>query len=848
MNKILVGLNPQQQEAVTKLQGTMLVLAGAGSGKTRVLTNRIAYLVSNGVNPAEILAVTFTNKAASEMKQRLTNMLGEQIVKDLWVGTFHNICGRILRHDINKYKTPDGRSWSSNFVIFDQNDSLSLIKQAAKIENLDDKMYQPKALQSTISMAKNKMQDAFQFATNARDYRSEKISKVFHNYEGLLSTNNAIDFDDMLLTSTNLLSNCEEVLNKYYRRFKHVLVDEFQDTNLAQSKLINLIYTGDKQDYKNEKRSLCVVGDVDQSIYSWRGADYKIILNFQADFRDCELIKLEQNYRSTETILEVANNIIVNNTERLDKRLYSNKGKGDKIQCYEAQDEMEEAHYIVNRIKNHCLSGKYSYSKCVVLYRTNAQSRAIEEAFMSKNVPYAMVGGVKFYDRKEIKDILSYLKLVYNSDDSQSLKRVINVPKRSIGPTTIKKLEEIALRETCSVFSVAERVEDYSAFTARTVVPLKEFATLIHKAKEDIDKLPLSEFIAQLIDDTGYLDELNAEGSEDSKNRIENLREFISAAKEYEDVGGGKDLGEFLTQIALVSDIDNLEENSEKVTMMTLHAAKGLEFPVVFLAGMEEGLFPHSRSLNNNSEMEEERRLMYVGVTRAEELLYFTYAKRRLIWGDYKYFTPSRFLREVPQQFLVSNAPGSQISRNGYDRVQPRTLDQTYENDNSSFWKKSHSRDRNDDIVKPVSSFGKNFKLPPPQQVKPVSSFGSSFKAPQTNKPAKVQEKADVDKPVIEKPVLKQEKTITHKPMDKPAINPQKELTLNVQTITLEKPSASEEPVVIYENGDRVFHEKFGIGTIDQVVMLGQDIMYSIDFGKIGKKALDSKYSKLKKF
>ncbi|HBH18567.1 MAG TPA: ATP-dependent DNA helicase PcrA [Cyanobacteria bacterium UBA9579] len=535
MNKILVGLNSAQQEAVTKLFGTMLVLAGAGSGKTRVLTQRIAYLVANGARPSEILAVTFTNKAAKEMKQRLINLLGEEIVKDIWVGTFHNICSRILRRDIEKYKTDDGRKWYCNFVIFDQDDSLSLVKQALKLENLDDKMYPPKAIQSTISMAKNQMKDAFKYATSARDYRSDKISKVFHTYEGLLSTNNALDFDDLLLIATKLLATSDDVLQRYHSRFKHILVDEFQDTNLSQYELISSLYAGGKTDTAFDNRSLCVVGDVDQSIYSWRGADYTILLNFQQDFRDATLIKLEQNYRSTENILEVANHIIVNNRERMDKNLYSTRGKGDKILCFEAQDEMEEAHYIANKIAAQT-AGKYSFNDCVVLYRTNAQSRAIEEAFMARSIPYTMVGGVKFYSRKEIKDLVAYLKLIYNSDDSQSLKRIINVPRRSIGPTTIKKLEDIAINESVSLYSVIERIEEYSEFTARTVSPLKNFVKLINDAKANLERMPLSEFIAQLIDDIGYLDELKAEGTEEANSRIENIQEFISAAREFEDI------------------------------------------------------------------------------------------------------------------------------------------------------------------------------------------------------------------------------------------------------------------------------------------------------------------------
>jgi len=821
MNEILVGLNSAQQEAVSKLSGAMLVLAGAGSGKTKVLTQRIAYLIQNGVSPYEILAVTFTNKAAQEMKERLLSILGENVVKNLWVGTFHNICGRILRQDIEKYKTDDGRNWRNNFVIFDQDDSLSLIKQAIKIENLDDKMYQPKSLQTTISMAKNKMMDAFKFATNARDFRSERISRVYHTYEGMLSTNNALDFDDLLLMSVNLFSKSPETLTKYHSRFKHVLVDEYQDTNLAQYHLINKIYTGGIDKFAAKNRSLCVVGDIDQSIYSWRGADYKIILNFQNDFPDAELIKLEQNYRSTENILEVANHIIVNNTERLSKNLYSNKGKGEKILCFEANDEMEEAHFIIDKVKA-LTCGKYSYNDCVVLYRTNAQSRSIEEAFMARSIPYKMVGGIKFYARKEIKDIIAYLKLIYNPDDSQSLKRVINVPRRSIGPTTIKKIDEISKDHNVSLFTVIENIDDHSEFSPKTKNSLKGFVNLIKKTREAYGSMPLSEFIAQMIDNTEYLDELKEEGTEESNSRIENIQEFISVAKEYESMAEENDLGEFLTQISLVSDLDSLEEAAESVTLMTLHAAKGLEFPVVFLAGLEEGIFPHSRSLNSNTEMEEERRLMYVGVTRAEDLLYLTYAKKRLIWGDYKYCTPSRFFKEIPQNLIVTNYAREKEQKSSYSNTKPGSWGYSKNNEGS----------------KPVNKDFKSFK-DSPLQTDYSKGFGSNFVAP---KYKKIEE---TKSPKVE---VKLYKPTVQKVQEKAISGPQLPDNLKALVKKKETPTPQKTVLDIFKEGERVFHEKYGIGIVAEVLEMGQDVMYSVDFGKLGKKPLDARFSKLKKF
>ena len=834
MNKILVGLNSEQQEAVSQLSGSMLVLAGAGSGKTRVLIHRIAYLVENGVKPHEILAVTFTNKAAQEMKARLTAILGEEVIKDLWVGTFHNICCRILRHDIEKYKTDDDRKWSSNFVIFDQDDSLSLIKQAVKTHQLDEKMYQPKVLQSTISMSKNKMIDSFKYATNAKDYRSEKISHVFDSYQGMLETNNALDFDDLLLTTVSLLGKSKEVLQKYHNRFKHVLVDEFQDTNTAQYSLISNIYTAGQPKFSSPQRSLCVVGDIDQSIYSWRGADYKILLNFRKDFPDSSIIKLEQNYRSTETILEAANHIIVHNRERVDKSLYSNKGKGEKISCFEAQDEMEESHYIVGKIKE-LISRKYNYSHFVVLYRTNAQSRAIEEAFMARNIPYKMVGGMKFYSRKEIKDIIAYLKLIFNPSDSQSLKRIINVPKRSIGPATIKKIDEIAAREYVSFFDVVQRIEEYKEFTTKTSVPLKNFANIINKYREGIGKLPLSEFIAQLIGEIGYIDELTAENTEEANGRIENLQEFISAAREYEEVDSENHLCDFLTQVALVSDIDTIDGETQSVTLMTLHSAKGLEFPIVFLAGLEEGIFPHMRSLNSTSEMEEERRLMYVGVTRAEDILFVTHAKRRLIYGDYRYFTPSRFLQEIPQNLLISNHVKLEQRKSSLSEIKPKSIGYASNED-----KVDYSKGFGKNFVAPKvqksssdngssTGFGKNFvapKINKSPQNENSQSFGKSFTAPQVTK----KEEAPIQK--IEKPV---EKVVVKEPVIQSPVQKEPETPKIVE-------------FVLFKEGERIFHDKFGIGIIEQVLELGSDVMYSINFGKLGTKPLDAKFARLKKF
>lgn len=795
MNEILTGLNPPQKDAVRQETGCLLVLAGAGSGKTKVLTHRIAYLIENGAKPWEILSVTFTNKASKEMKIRLDDLLGEKTAGHLWIGTFHSICGRILRQDVENYLVKGEMFRTSNYVIYDESDSLSLIKQAVKAENLDDKLYQPRVVKSAISMAKNKMIDVEKFEALARDNRERNIARIYQRYEEALKTNNALDFDDLLLVTVKMFENNEEILNKYKSRFNHLLVDEFQDTNQPQYRLISLLFKGFEKDLEivSEGRSLCVVGDIDQSIYSWRGADYRILLNFQKEFPGAELIKLEQNYRSTGTILEAANHIIKHNRDRIAKNLFSNKGEGEPIICNESQDEAEEAHFIVDRIREHTAPGKKTtLSECVVLYRTNAQSRALEEAFMSRKVPYAMVGGQKFYERKEIKDIIAYLKLIYNPSDSQSLKRVINVPKRSIGATTVKKIEEVAQSQYTSLFAVLERIDEFSEFSGKVANKLKEFVKLINKSREKVNDTVLSEFLSVLIDDVGYIEELRAEITPEADSRIENIQEFISVARAQEDMGLDTELGEFLTRMSLISDIDSLQETNDAVTMMTLHAAKGLEYPIVFMAGLEEGMFPHSRSLNNNTEMEEERRLMYVGVTRAEEQLYFTYAKRRLIYGDYRYFTPSRFLNEVPPHLMKMA---------GYKPAEKRTS--IYETaaaapKSTGYNVNSFSKPSYDSAVSNSGGFGKSFRLP------------DSLRK---NKPEPVAIKTP-DKPVVKKDV---------KPVEKKAIE-------------------------LFEVKTRVLHPKFGIGEIEQIVNVGDIPMYSVMFNDIGRRAIEAESGTLKKF
>lgn len=860
MENILEKLNKEQLEAVKHTDGPLLILAGAGSGKTRVLTSKIAYLIKSGVRAKEILAVTFTNKAAKEMRERLASILGEEMVKYMWVGTFHSICGRILRQDIENFSFPSGKKLDRNFTIYDEQDSIAVIKSAVKKLNLDDKIYAPKLIKVIISNAKNKMQDAFSFSTFARDFKTQKIADIFEEYENTLNNNNAIDFDDMLMLAVKLLEKCPEVREKYFSRFRHILVDEFQDTNQAQYSLIRMLYTNETEDAKckmqNAKdgesrspfpvyRSLCVVGDIDQSIYSWRGADFKIILNFQRDFKDTTVIKLEQNYRSTENILNVANAIIENNEERVDKVLYSQKGEGEKICYFEAQDEADEANYIARTIRN----SDGNYNKFAVLYRTNAQSRAIEEACIAHSIPYKIYGGLKFYDRKEIKDIIAYLKLIYNTHDSQSFKRIVNVPKRSIGETTIKNLQMIADSQDISLFDATLSLDEMEVtVNSKTKEKLKKFADLILNFKSAQKKYNLREFIALVIENSGYLRELNEENTPESEARIENLQELVNVAGEFEPEDLNNVLGEFLSQVALVSDIDGLENISNNVTLMTLHSAKGLEFPTVFLAGLEEGIFPHQRTFASASELEEERRLMYVGVTRAEETLYLTSAKRRQMWGEYKYYNPSRFLEEIPAGLLEVTC-----SDNTYSQATFKSAVAKIKGVNVNKATPAHA-DRFG-YVPPSTSFGKNFIAP--KQAKSKEQNAKSDKIgwtyhPATNKTPhptlSPKGREETRSPFTVHSKQKEEEKIKEFFEDnaiKRLVEEKRKQEAEQKQKELEKLNSVP---YFFNVGERIFHEKLGVGHIEEVIQVGESTMYTINFGKLGKKAMDAAYARLKKF
>ncbi len=784
------NLNENQLLAVNHGNGPLLIIAGAGSGKTRVLIHRIAHLISNGFLPENILAVTFTNKAAKEMKERLNKLLPKEN-GSLWIGTFHNICSRILRHDIQKLTLESNEKWTNNFVIYDESDSTNLVKQCINALDLDNKIYVPKIIKGQISSLKSQGFEAKGYGDIAKNHREIKISEIFDLYQKELSKNNALDFDDLLLYTVKLLEQDERTRSYYHKRFKHVLVDEFQDTNLIQYELIRLISEGtnkiQRKDLDRESlwqnRGVTVVGDVDQSIYSWRGADFRIILGFQDDFPEQTLIKLEKNYRSTETILKAADTIIKNNKERIEKVLIPTKEVGEKITCFEAEDEIEEAQYVAKEAQR-LLKQDYRYEDMAVLYRTNAQSRAIEEALIKKNIPYQIIGGFKFYDRKEIKDVLSYLKTLYNPSDSASLKRIINIPRRGLGATTLTKIEEYASKNNFTLYRTLLEIKDVPAISEKTVVSVQNFVELIEFLRKASKSLSMCDLLDQILKKSGYYEEIQQEGTLESEERLFNIQELYSVAKEFEAnyvppaideddayITASPILGDFLTQVSLYTDLDNLKQTTNKITLMTLHLAKGLEYSIAFLCGLEEGVFPHSRSINSldKNEMEEERRLMYVGITRAKEKLYFTYARDRRLYGIREHAEPSRFISEAPKDLLSGFYGG---------------LDEKARNDKQYVSKRG--------IVRKYSEY-------------------------------EIEE-------LIERP----NNGVTN-------------VTKIRQSPTSNLRGDATEYGISFKTGEKVSHEKFGEGTIEQVFGEGQKTILNINFGNSGKKLLDPKYAKIVK-
>ncbi len=645
--ELLNGMNPRQKEAVLHTDGPLLLMAGAGSGKTRVLTHRIAYLIEEKeVNPWNILAITFTNKAAKEMKERVNAILASG-GEDVWVSTFHSMCVRILRRDV------DFIGYNRNFTIIDSSEQLTLMKRILKELNIDPKKYDPRSILGTISQAKNSLQTPQDFAKMQGSYYEEIAAKCYAAYQKELQYNQCMDFDDLIMNTIRLFEEHPDSLTYYQNKFHYIHVDEYQDTNHAQYTLVNLL--------AGRFRNLCVVGDADQSIYGWRGADMQNILNFEKDYPDAAVILLEQNYRSTKNILSAANQVIENNSNRKPKNLWTENKEGNKITYYRADNERDETRFIVDRMQEEIRSNHRNYGDFAILYRTNAQSRVMEETLLKANIPYKMVGGHKFYDRKEIKDILAYLNVLANPQDSISFERIVNSPKRGIGPGSIEKLRSFASLHEWPLLEAAQNV-DLANIGGKAGQQLGAFGEMIQEVTQMIPYLTVTELTKEVLDRSGYLEDLKIQNTLEAQARIENLEEFLTVTQEFdkqfeqqneEDADAPEEkLTVFLNDLALVSDIDNLEEDASQVTLMTLHAAKGLEFPVVFLIGLEEGVFPLSRALMEESELEEERRLAYVGITRAEEALYLTNAFSRTLYGRTQYNRPSRFVEEIDQELL----------------------------------------------------------------------------------------------------------------------------------------------------------------------------------------------------
>lgn len=764
MKELLEGLNDKQYEAVVNYEGPCLVIAGAGSGKTKVLTHKIAYLIQEvGVKPWNILAITFTNKAANEMKERVEKLVGE-VARDMWIGTFHAICVRILRRYIDRI------GFESSFIIFDTSDQRMMIKNCLKDLNIDDKMFTDRIVASEISNAKNEMLEPDAYSARANgDFRKEKIASVYTLYQKRLKENNAIDFDDIINFTIKILTENPDVLEYYTEKFQYVLVDEYQDTNKAQFMLVSLLASR----YGN----ITVVGDSDQGIYSFRGADISNILNFERDFPGAKIVKLEQNYRCTGNILNAANSVIKNNEVKYDKKLWTKNEKGNLPIVYKAEDEYDEARYIVEQINHLKREEYYKYSDFSILYRMNTQSRAIEEILVREDIPYKIIGGLKFYERKEIKDIIAYLRLIYNPNDNLSLIRIINEPKRGIGKTSLEQVQKIAEENGVSMYQVIKDAASYGL--NRVFVNSREFIETMEELRGISGQVEISELIKETLNKTGYTKALELENSIEAENRIENLEEFLTVAIEFEEQAAENSLAEFLESITLSSDIDNLEESEDCVTLMTLHSAKGLEFPVVFLVGMEEGIFPGYKSIGEPKELEEERRLCYVGITRAKNNLYFTCAKHRTIFGSTSYNAMSRFIEEIPEEYLE-----------GLEEIQNKK--ESIENESPYAWQYGNTRSN-------VTSY----RMDHVEAENVKSAIGKS----QPNTFAFRTAESFLN-------------TLSNKPK---------------QEVDLSK----------YQAGKRVYHKKFGEGTINYVEQEGDDLKVDITFDKVGHKRLMAKFAGL---
>lgn len=769
MQDILKGLNDKQYEAVINTEGPCLVIAGAGSGKTKVLTHKIAYLIGEKqVKPWNILAITFTNKAANEMKERIGNLVGD-VAADIWMGTFHSICVRILRRFIDRI------GFDSSFIIFDTSDQRTLVKACIKSIGLDDKMFTDRSVLSEISNAKNEMLEPDQYTVRANgDFRKEKIALVYEMYQKRLKENNAIDFDDIINYTIKILMQNPDIFEYYSDKFHYVLVDEYQDTNKAQFTLVTML--------ASKNGNITVVGDNDQGIYSFRGADISNILNFERDFPGTKIIKLEQNYRCTGNILKAANAVIKNNEVTYKKELWTENEVGNLPAVYSAKNEYDEGTYIAQQIEHLRREEYYKYSDFAILYRMNTQSRAIEEILRRESIPYKIIGGLKFYERKEIKDIISYLRLIQNPSDNLSLKRIINEPKRGIGKTSLDKIEELSINSGVPMYEIIKNAEQYGL--NRVFLNSREFVNAIEELRAKKDDIKISDLIKETLKKSGYTQALENENTIEAENRIENLDEFLTVAIEFEDESADNKLSDFLEGITLSSDIDNMEEAEETVTLMTLHSAKGLEFPVVFLVGMEEGIFPGYKSIGEPKELEEERRLCYVGITRAKEHLFLTCSKQRTIFGSTSCNQVSRFLREIPSDLLdgYDDALGKKQESNS-NIFGDSKYSWTYgSKDNGNI--KTYKIDKNEPKVAAASSS--------------TNSNGFMFRTAES--------------------------------------------FLNNLT---KKSSGANVDLSKYKEGVRIYHKKFGEGVISNVEPEGDDLKVDIQFDKVGHKRLMAKFANL---
>jgi len=764
MSNILEGLNDKQYEAVINTDGPCLIIAGAGSGKTKVLTHKIAYLMNEkDVKPWNILAITFTNKAANEMKTRVENLVGNA-AKDMWIGTFHSICVKILRRFIDRI------GYDTSFIIFDTSDQRTLIKECIKACDLDEKLFSDRAVLSEISNAKNEMLEPMGYALRTGgEYRKEKIATVYTLYQQRLKENNAVDFDDIINLTIKILMENPDVLQYYSEKFKYVLVDEYQDTNKSQFTLVTMLASA----YGN----ITVVGDNDQGIYSFRGADISNILNFERDFPGTKIIKLEQNYRCTGNILNAANAVIKNNIVKYKKELWTENDIGELPNVFCGDNEYDEGLYIVEQINRLRREEYFKYQDFTVLYRMNAQSRAIEEILRRENIPYKIIGGLKFYERKEIKDAISYLRLIYNSSDNLSLKRIINEPKRGVGKTSIDNITKISEDTGTSMYEIIKNAADYGL--NRVFVNTREFIEQIEYLISKKDELKISELIKETLNKTGYTKALENENTVEAETRIQNLEEFLTVAMEFEEEASENPLAEFLEGITLSSDIDGMEEDEDSITLMTLHTAKGLEFPVVFLVGLEEGIFPGYKSIGEPKELEEERRLCYVGITRAKQFLFLTCAKQRTIFGSTTYNSPSRFLQEIPEEYLK-----------GYEEAFKKE-------EKSSFADKAYGWEYGTNSKVITKKLGVN-EIQSAYKTNTSSNLsGYNFKTPESF------------------------------------------------LSNLNKKSENTVDLAKYKAGVRVFHKKFGEGTINYVEQEGEDLKVDITFDKVGHKRLMAKFANL---